>query len=214
MTVSTLIIWSLIFFGLATVMALYLPDIGRRFITVVESISEFFGEIAKYIVILTIITGFANVVLRYTGQILGVKLVNNVIIELQWYMYTLIFLFGFAYILKHQINVRVDFWFAEQSKQRKAMIDLIGHFLALIPYCVLAFMVTWPAVVTSWTQWEVSPDPNGLARAPIKAMVLVAFGTLLLQAMAEIIKLFAALRDEEAKFGIELADLDAPIRVE
>ena len=214
MTVSTLIIWSLILFGLATVMALYLPDIGRRFITVVESISEFFGEIAKYIVILTIITGFANVVLRYTGQILGVKLVNNVIIELQWYMYTLIFLFGFAYILKHQINVRVDFWFAEQSKQRKATIDLIGHFLALIPYCVLAFMVTWPAVVTSWTQWEVSPDPNGLARAPIKAMVLVAFGTLLLQAMAEIIKLFAALRDEEAKFGIELADLDAPIRVE
>ncbi|MGB1252287.1 MAG: TRAP transporter small permease subunit [Candidatus Promineifilaceae bacterium] len=214
MQVSTLIIWSLVFFGIPTIMALYLPDVGKTFIRVVERISEFFGELSKYMVIITVVTGFANVVLRYTGQLLGLKLVNNAIIEMQWYMYTLIFLFGFAYILKHQINVRVDFWFAEQSKQRKAMIDLVGHFLALIPYCVLAFMVTWPAVVTSFRQWEVSPDPNGLARAPIKAMVLVAFGTLLLQAMAEVIKLFAALRNEEDKFGIKLADMDAPIRVE
>jgi len=214
MEVSTLIIWSLVFFAIPTAMALYLPSIGRQFINIVEKISEFFGEIAKYVVIITIVVGFSNVVLRYTGQLIGAKLVNNVVIELQWYLYTLVFLCGFAYILKHQINVRVDFWFAEQSKQRKAMIDLVGHFLALIPYCVLAFMVTWPAVVISWTQWEISPDPNGLPRAPIKAMVLVAFGTLLLPAMAEIIKLFAALRDEEEKFGIELADADAPIRVE
>lgn len=212
--VVTLVIWTLIIFGLATAMAFLLPSIGKRYITVAGQISEFFGEISKYLVIVTIILGVSNVVLRYAGQLIGVKLVNNAIIELQWYMYTLVFLFSFAYILKNQINVRVDFWFANQSKQRKALIDLIGHFMALIPYCVLAFMVTWPAVVTSWTQWEVSPDPNGLPRAPIKAMVLVGFGTLLIQAVAEIIKLYAAYRDDEARFGIELIDADAPIRVE
>ena len=213
MTVATLIIGSLVFFGLATIMA-FIPAIGKPYIHRVEQLTEFFGEIAKYIVMITIVVGFSNVVLRYTGERLGVKLVNNAIIETQWYLYTLIFLFGFAYILKNQINVRVDFWFAEQSKERKAIIDLIGHFFALIPYCVLALMVTWPAVMTSWAQWEMSPDPDGLARAPLKAMVIVAFGSLLLQAMAEIIKLFATLRSQEETFGIETADADAPIRIE
>ncbi len=214
MNVSTLIIWTVVLFAVGALLGTKLPKAGRQYIVIVERISEFFGEISKYIVILTITLGFSNVVLRYTGQVIGAKLVNNAIIELQWYLYTLIFLLSFAYILKHQINVRVDFWFAEQSKERKALIDLVGHALALIPYCVLAFMVTWPAVVTSWTQWEVSPDPNGLPRAPIKAMVLVAFGTLLLQAIAEIIKLFAIYRSEEELYGIQLADADAPIRIE
>lgn len=212
--VLILIVSSIGLFCFAAILAIVIPSVGKQFINVVEAISELFGEISKYIVILTIIAGFSNVVLRYAGQILGQKLTNNVLIEIQWYLYTLIFLFGFGYILKHQINVRVDFWFAEQSRERKAMIDLIGHFLALVPYCVLALLVTWPAVVTSWTQWEVSPDPNGLPRAPIKAMVLVAFVNLLLQAIAEVIKLIATLRGEEDKFGLEILDADAPIRVE
>ena len=36
-----------------------------------------------------------------------------------------------------------------------------------------------------------SPDPEGLPRAPIKTMIIVAFGLLLLQAISQAIKYLA-----------------------
>lgn len=191
-----------------------------KFTKTVDKISEFFGAISMYIVVITFIVGFLNVVLRYTGEVVGQRLTSNVFIELQWYLYSLIFFLGFAYILKNGINVRVDFWFAEQSKKLQAKIDLVGHFIALIPFCLLALWATWNPVLRSWGlrpdgswgTWEMSPDPNGLPRAPIKSMIIIAFVLLLLQAIAEVIKLIAILRDQEHL--VQTAEIDAPIRIE
>lgn len=190
----------------------------------VDKISEFLGKISAYIVMLTVFVGFANVVLRYAGQRFNLKLTNNAVIETQWYLYTLIFFLGFSYITKNGINVRVDFWFAEQPERTRAWIDVLGHIFALIPFCLLALYVTWPSVLTSWGQlpdgsfdlskWEISPDPDGLPRAPIKSMVIVAFVTLLLQAIAELIKQVAILRGEGDIFKESIVDTDAPVRIE
>lgn len=191
-----------------------------KYTKTVDRISEFFGTLSMYVVIITFIVGFLNVVLRYTGELIGRRLTSNVFIELQWYLYSLIFFLGFSYILKNGINVRVDFWFAEQSKKLQAKIDLVGHLIALIPFCFLALWATWRPVLRSWGlrpdgswgTWEVSPDPNGLPRAPIKSMIIVAFVLLLLQAIAEVIKLIAVLRDQEHL--VQTVDRDAPIRIE
>ena len=203
-----------------------LRRIARAYIRFADGISEVTGEMSKYLVIVLIIVGVANVVLRYTGQLIGQKLVNNTIIEAQWYLYTLIFLLGFGYILKHGINVRVDFWYAEQPIKRRAWIDLIGHLISLIPYSILALYVTWEPVLRSWGlrpdgtwgPWEMSPDPNGLPRAPIKSMVIVAFVILLLQGIAEILKLIGILLEgEEVIEEVEVAailDKEAPLRIE
>ena len=75
-----------------------------------DGFAEITGKIAQWIVLPTVGVGFVNVVLRYVGQATGERLTTNAIIELQWYMYSVIFLVGFAYVLKHQINVRVDIW--------------------------------------------------------------------------------------------------------
>lgn len=159
-----------------------------------DRFAEWTGAVSQYIVLVTVAVGVTNVVLRYTGEITGRRLTNNGMIEAQWYLYSLIFLFGFAYILKHQINVRVDFWFADQPGRRKAWIDLIGHSIALIPFALIGIRYSWPSVKFSWDVWEQSPDPSGLPRAPIKAMILVGFVFLLAQALAEMVKLVAILR--------------------
>lgn len=229
----------------------------KKFVDIVDTMSEWLGWISQMLVPITIVVGFSNVILRYVGQFLGLKLTNNTIIELQWYLYTLIFLLGFSYILKNGINVRVDFWFAHQPEKRKAWIDFIGHLVALIPFCILAFYVTWNPVLGSWGHrsnaslfegwdrwgsaweqaieyrrscqenpncsitfqswirqwpWEISPDPNGLPRAPIKSMILVGFGTLLLQALAEMIKLYSIISGQKELF--HLAESDAHLRIE
>ena len=158
-----------------------------------DRFAEWTGYVSQYIVLITVAVGFANVVLRYVGEVTGNRLTNNGMIEAQWYLYSLIFLFGFAYILKHQINVRVDFWFANQPPKRKAIIDLVGHLISLVPFCLIALWISWDQVWFSWSIWEQSPDPSGLPRAPIKAMIMIAFGLLLIQAIAEVIKQVAVL---------------------
>jgi len=165
-------------------------------------LTEQLGKLADWIVILTVAVGFYNVMARYIGRFIGLKLSSNALIELQWYLFSLIFFFGFAYILKHGANVRVDFLYSNWSDRRKAMIDFFGTVLFLIPFCILGLVVTWNPVLLSWGrlpdgswgQWEMSSDADGLPRAPIKTMILVAFGLLLLQAISQAIKYFAIIK--------------------
>ena len=186
----------------------------------IDAISERLGAVSMYLVIVTVVVGFLNVVLRYMGRFIGVRLTSNLFIELQWYLYSLVFFFGFAYIFKHNINVRVDFWYAELSRKKQALIDFIGHLIALFPFCIIGLWVAYSPVLRSWGLlpngtwgvWEISPDPNGLPRAPIKTMIIFAFLTLLIQGISEMIKLLAILRDQEDLIDIEMPD--APIRIE
>jgi TRAP-type mannitol/chloroaromatic compound transport system permease small subunit len=180
--------------------------------TAEETPREFTGAIAMWTVIPTVALGFVNTILRYVGQATGRKLTNNAVIELQWYLFGIIFLVGFAYILKHQINVRVDFWYANQSQRRRAKIDFIGHWIGLIPFCLIGLWVSVPQAVASWEIWEQSPDADGLPRAPIKALLALSFFLLLIQAIAEQIKLAAVLAGHPD--FVELEERDAPIRIE
>ena len=172
-----------------------------KFAGVVDAISERLGGISTLLVIAVVIVGFYNVAARYIGRFLALKLSSNVWIETQWYLYSLIFFLAFAYILKHGDNVRVDFWYANWNAKRKALVDLLGTLLFLVPFCIMGIYVTISPVLYSWGRlpdgswgtWEISPDPNGLPRAPIKTMIIVAFVTLLLQAIAQLIKYIAVL---------------------
>lgn len=177
-----------------------------------DRVSEVSGAISMWLVIPTVAIGFLTVVLRYVGRQMGTSLTNPGYTEIQLYLYGGIFLFGFAYILKHQINVRVDFWFANQPAKRRAWIDFVGNIIGLIPFCLLALWVSIPQVVTSWRLNEQSPDAGGLPRAPIKTLIPVAFALLLMQAIAEMVKLVAIIR-EQADL-VQLKETHEPLRIE
>lgn len=177
-----------------------------------DRFSEITGTLAAWIVIPTVIVGFINVVLRYTGAIIGRSLTSNAIIELQLYMYSSIFLIGFAYVLKHHINVRVDFWFANQPASRKAWIDFAGNWIALVPFCLIGIWVSFPQAWRSIEVWEQSPDASGLPRGPIKALLAVSFLILLVQALAEQIKLYAVITGRGHL--VEIEETEEPIRIE
>ena len=179
----------------------------------IDSLSERVGGLSVYLVIITVAVGFYNVLVRYIARFIGVQLSSNLFIELQWYLYSLVFFLGFAYILKNGINVRVDFIYANWSRKRQALLDFWGHLLLLVPFCVISIWVTVNPVMTSWRQWELSPDPDGLPRAPLKAMIIVAFVLLLLQAISELIKLFAVIQGAEDEIE-ELAEHQEALRIE
>lgn len=183
----------------------------------IDAVSELFGQLANWIVLITIAIGFYNVAVRFTGRWTGLQLSSNVYIELQQYLFSLIFLLGFAYILKHGINVRVDFLYARWSDRTRALIDLVGTLAFLIPFCIIGIYVTISPVLTSWGRlpdgtwgaWEMSPDANGLPRAPIKSMIIVAFALLLMQAISQTIKYWAVVlghREIEAVIKAETSE--------
>lgn len=168
----------------------------------IDGVIDRLGKAMTWLIILTIVVGFYNVTMRYIGRFIGVSLSSNALIELQWYLFSMMFCLGFAYILKHGSNVRVDFLYSHWNIKHRAGIDLVGTVLFLIPFCLLGLWVSWGAILQSWGYlpdgswgtWEMSSDANGLPRAPIKTMIIVAFATLLIQSISQTIKYLAILQ--------------------
>ena len=155
------------------------------------------GFMSVALVFPTVIISVVNVVLRRIGAEAGRNLTSNSLVEAQWYLYTLIFVFGFAYILREGINVRVDFWFGNRSSTTQSWIDLVGHLIGLLPFAFIGIKYSWPAVELSWEQREVSPNAGGLPLYPIKTALMGAFVFLAIQGVAEVIKTIEYLRGHE-----------------
>lgn len=170
------------------------------------------GKLAAWIVIPTVIVGFVNVILRYTGQTIGRRMTSNAIIETQLWLYAAIFLIGFGYVLKHQINVRVDFWYTHQPVSRKAWIDFVGNWVGLVPFCLIGIWVSFPQALQSIRVWEQSADADGLPQGPIKALLAISFLLLLIQAIAEQFKLYAVITGRGHL--VQLDEVEEPIRIE
>jgi TRAP-type mannitol/chloroaromatic compound transport system permease small subunit len=168
---------------------------------VIDKFSDKLGFVMDWLVLLTVGVGFYNVMARYLGRFVGIKLSSNALIELQWYLFSILFLVGFAYILKHGDNVRVDFFYTNLSQKQQALIDFLGTVLFLIPFCAIGIWVTFNPVLQSWGRlpdgswgtWEISPDASGLPRAPIKTMIPIGLMLLLLQSISQAIKYLAVL---------------------
>ncbi len=172
-----------------------------RFASLIDAITDRLSGLISIIVILTIIAGFLNAALRYLGQLLRETLISNQLIQTQWYLFSLLFLIGFPYLLKHNVNVRVDFFYSGWGPRTRALVDLVGTILFLIPFSILAIYVSIEPVLISWGRlpdgtwgpWEVSGDAGGLPLAPLKSLIIVGFFGLLMQAIAQAIKYAAIL---------------------
>ncbi len=159
----------------------------------IDRLSEWLGWVTFGLTIVMVAVGAFNAITRYLGRFIGVNLSSNVYIEVQWYLFSLIFLLGSAYVLKHNTHVRVDIFYTHLSTKGKAWVDLFGALLLLIPMCGLILVSSFPAVINSWQVFEMSSDPSGLPRYPLKTMILVAFALLALQGISEAIKNIAIL---------------------
>ena len=166
----------------------------RRLSAAVDALNDRIGATIRWLALVMVLLGAYNAIARYLTKYTELSLASNAFTELQWYLFSLIFLLGAAYGLRHDVHVRVDVLFERLTPRGKAWVDLAGTVLFLIPFCVLMLWVSWPAVRNSWMIRETSPDPGGLARYPIKAAILVGFALLLLQGLSQLVKQVDAIR--------------------
>jgi TRAP-type mannitol/chloroaromatic compound transport system permease small subunit len=152
----------------------------------------------RWLTLVMILVGAANALLRYATKFTGVPLASNAWLDAQWYMFSLIFLLGAAAGLRQEMHVRVDVLYERLTERGKAWIDLVGTLLFLLPFCAMMLVVSWPAIANSWSVREGPADPGGLARWPIKTVILACFVLLFLQGIAQVIHKVALLRGKAA----------------
>lgn len=153
----------------------------------IDRLNEGIGRLTRLLLPLMILLGVWNALGRYLGRFVGENLSSNTLIEGQWYLFSLVFLLGAAYTLKHNGHVRVDAFYNSWPPRRQALINFVGSFV-LILFCLLMIYFAWGPVLNSWLAGEISNDPGGLARYPIKTMIIVCFVLLGLQGISEAIK--------------------------
>lgn len=170
----------------------------ERFTQAIDRFNDRIGSAIQWLALVLVLVGAFNALARYAARYTSVSLSSNAYLDLQWYLFSLIFLLGAAYGLKQDYHVRVDVIYSRIGQRSCAWIDLLGTVFFLIPLSLVMLWVSWPPVLRSWSILEASSDPGGLPRYPIKTVILVSFALLLLQAVSQAVKNVAILRRGEA----------------
>lgn len=178
-------------------LARLLAYMASAFVRGVDRLNGYAYSAVRWLTLAMILLGAFNAIARYLTRWSGVSLSSNAFFDLQWQMFSLVFLCGIGYVLREDQHVRVDALHARFSERTRLWIDLIGGVLFLIPFCILMLITSYPAVRNSWVVREGSSDPGGLVRYPIKGMILIGFLLLLLQGIAEVIRKATALKGRE-----------------
>lgn len=118
---------------------------------------------------------------------------SNAFLEIQWYLYSAVFLLGAGYAFLKNAHVRIDFLSNQFSAKTRNWIDIIGIVVFLGPLCVILITLSWPLFMVAWTTGEMSQNAGGLIRWPVYLLVPAGMALLLLQAASELIKRFAFL---------------------
>jgi TRAP-type mannitol/chloroaromatic compound transport system permease small subunit len=161
----------------------------------IDLINTRFGVVATWLVLIACLVSAGNAASRYL-----LSESSNGWLEAQWYMFAAMVLLGAPYTLRMNEHVRVDLIYSSLAERTRLWIDIIGGLLFLIPICVTLIYFTWPWFVQSWNINEMSPNAGGLVRWPVKLLLPIGFGLMILQGISEIIKRVASLMhviDEE-----------------
>jgi TRAP-type mannitol/chloroaromatic compound transport system permease small subunit len=130
------------------------------------------------------------VVLRYALDRGAIVLQESVL-----YLHGITFMLGIPYALKHGAHVRVDLIYSRLGIRGRAVIDLLGHVLFLIPVCIAIIVFSHTYVMNAWRILERSPEVGGLpAVFLLKTLIPLMAALLLLQGLAEITRCIVALR--------------------
>lgn len=155
----------------------------------IDMLNQRVGHVICWFILLAVLVSAGNATIRY-----ALDTSSNGWLELQWYLFSAVFLLCAGYTLLHNEHVRIDVVFGHLQPRTRAWIDLLGGIFFLLPMAIVIMVLSWPLVVESYVRHEVSADAGGLLRWPVKVMIPIGFLLLSLQGLSEIIKRIAFLR--------------------
>ena len=155
----------------------------------IDAITERVGRLVYWLVLIVVLISAANATVRKAFDYS-----SNAYLEVQWYLFSVIFLFGAGYTLLRNEHVRIDIIQGRLSPRAQNWIDVFGIVLFLMPMSLIIMWLSWPLFVDSFARHEVSTNAGGLIIWPARLMVPIGFALLIIQAVSELIKRIAFLR--------------------
>jgi TRAP-type mannitol/chloroaromatic compound transport system permease small subunit len=154
----------------------------RKFEQVINRLSGISGWLAGWLCVLMILVVFIDVVARYAFASGSIAMQ-----EMEWHLFAAMFLLGASYTMREDANVRVDVFYGRMSPRTKAVVDILGTVLFVIPMCTLILYSSYDFVSYSYQIQEVSVDPGGLPyRFAFKALLPIGYTLVLLQSLSVI----------------------------
>jgi TRAP-type mannitol/chloroaromatic compound transport system permease small subunit len=160
-----------------------------RLSRIIDTISERIGSVLIWALFSTVIISTVNAIVRKVFSI-G----SNAWLEIQWYLFSAVFLLGAGYAFLHNAHVRIDFISARLSARTRNIIDIVGILAFLFPLAWMLLYLSWPLFANAWTSNEMSQNAGGLIRWPVLALVPLGMALLLAQGASELVKRIAFLK--------------------
>jgi len=137
------------------------------------------GQAVAWLTLLMVLLTFSIVILRY-GFNLGWIWLQEIVI----YLHVAVFTIAAAWTLQQDGHVRVDIFYTDMPEKKRALVDLLGTVLFLIPFCLFVLIISWPYVADSWQLLESSREAGGLPLVfVLKSLILILPALLLAQAV-------------------------------
>ena len=131
------------------------------------------GRVVAWLILYMTLMQFVVVIMRYVFSYGSIQMQESI-----WYMHGLMFMLGAGYTLVKDGHVRLDVFYRELSKQKKAVINIVGAVVFLIPFCVANFDFAWSLVLNSWAVREGSTETAGLPYIYLFKTVILIFSAL------------------------------------
>ncbi len=157
-----------------------------------DRISDVTGKTVAWLTLAMVVVTAIVVTMRYAFDAGMIWLQESVI-----WMHAAVFMIGAAYTLLDEEHVRVDIFYRNMSERRRAIVDLIGVIVFLLPLCGYLAWAAYDFAAVSWAMGETSREPGGLPYPAIplmKSLVIVMPVVVALQGVSMMMRSISRLR--------------------
>ncbi len=185
------------------------PEAALKFLLslsrAIDALNTRVGHAVYWLVLVAVLISAANAIVRKAFD-----MSSNAYLEVQWYLFSAVFLLCGGYTLLKNEHIRIDVVVGRFSRRTHAWIDVFGTLFFLLPLVALMLYESWPWFLRTWYSGEISSNAGGLVLWPAKVLVPAGFLLLGLQGLSELIKRVAFLKgltpdpsENEVKKSIE-----------
>ena len=151
------------------------------------------GKSVAWLTLVMVLLTFTIVILRYGFNMGWIWLQESLT-----YLHVAVFTIVAAWTLQQDGHVRVDIFYADMPEKKRALTDLLGTLVFLIPFCIFVLIIAWPYVANSWKLLESSREAGGLPLVfLLKSLILILPALLLAQAFLNLTDAWKTLRNHD-----------------
>jgi TRAP-type mannitol/chloroaromatic compound transport system permease small subunit len=155
----------------------------------IDAFTRWTGKRLAWLILVAVIISALNAIVRKAFDTS-----SNSWLELQWVLFSIVFLLCSPWTLLDNEHIRIDIFNAMLPKKARNVIDIIGHAVFLLPLTVVMIITGVPFFLRSFQINEQSGNAGGLPQWPAKSLIMLAFAFLLVQGISELIKRIAIMR--------------------